>query len=314
MGTGFGHKARVAAKGATYIDFDRASGVTGYTDAWKQFLEGDSIIFSVNANGTTPRAGATQRFAIVGDLSEDLNRLYLENDVGGAVDATLLTNITVNDYIFEGDNAGSSVQDPADSEYREISGLLAAVDDGTVVASYHNIPRSPGVNRLWQGIVIDSSASTLPFGSQMSEDLLVYADEVCGERGSGKITHLVMSRSANRGYWKSLKGDRFFQDPRGQYEGGKGPGLQILLSDRRVTLKVARKLPPQLAFGLQQDTWKRWGLGKFEWDDAPGSIWNRAVDATGRLDQFYAVGNLYEEVGCLAPRKNFRIDNLAATA
>jgi hypothetical protein len=186
------------------------------------------------------------------------------------------------------------------------------VDDGNIVATYHNIARS-GI-RLWQGMIIDSSSASLGFNSQMSEDLLVYADETVAERGAGKITHLIMSRSANRGYWKSLKGDRTINDPRGSYTGGKSSGLEIILGDRTVTLKVARKLPPQLAFGMQKDTWKRYGLGQFEWDDATGAIWNRATDATGRLDQLYAVGNMYEELECSAPRKNFRIDNLTATA
>jgi hypothetical protein len=318
VGTGFGHKARVSAKGAggsaaaNYIDVDRAYGVTGLTDAWKVFLEGDSIVFAAAATGATLKAGATQRFAIVADITEDLNRIFLENDAGGVVDATLFTNIAANDYIFEGDNAGASVQDPFDSEYREISGLLAGVDDGNIVATYHNIARS-GI-RLWQGMIIDSSSASLGFNSQMSEDLLVYADETVAERGSGKVTHIIMSRSANRGYWKSLKGDRSINDPRGTYTGGKSSGLEIILGDRTVTLKVARKLPPQLAFGMQKDTWKRYGLGQFEWDDATGAIWNRATDATGRLDQLYAVGNMYEELECSAPRKNFRIDGLTATA
>lgn len=312
IGTGFGVKARVAGKGADYITVDRALGVTGYTDAWKQFMEGDSLIFSANLNGTSPRAGATQRWAIVANIDEALNRIYLENPDGGAVDATLLSNITTNDYIFEGDGAGASVQDPADSEYREISGILAGVDDGSIVATYHNIARSG--NRLWQGLVVDSAAAGTGFGGQVSEDLLVYGDELLMERGSGKASHVVLSRSGNRGYWKSLKGDRFFQDPRGSYAGGKSSGLQIVLGDRSVTLKVARKLPPEVAFMLQADTWKRWGLGSFEWDDATGAIWNRATDATGRLDQFYAVGNMYEELGCVAPRKNLRFDGLTPTA
>lgn len=321
IGTGFGVKARVASKGAgsgvdltlNYIVVDRALGVTGYTDAWKQFLEGDSIIFSASVNGTSPRAGATQRFAIVSDVNEELGRIYLEAPGGAVPDQTLFTNITANDYIFEGDQAGASVQDPADNEYREITGMLAGVDDGLIVQTYHNIIRGVGT-RLWQGQVLDSSSATLGFGAQMSEDLLVYADELGSERGSAKFTHVVMSRSANRGYWKSLKGDRFIQDPRGQYTGGKASGLQIVLGDRTLTLKVARKLPPQVAFLLQADTWKRWGLGSFEWDDATGAIWNRATDGTGRQDQFYAVGQLYEELGCVAPRKNLRIDNLAPTA
>lgn len=313
IGTGFGIKARVATKGADYITVEDSLGVDGYTEAWKQFLEGDHIVFGTDATGATLRAGAVYRFAVVSDIDEGLNKLTLVNIADAAVDATLLANIVVGDYIFEGDNAGASVQDPADSEYREISGMLAGVDNGDIVSTYHNIPRAG--QRLWQGIVIDAADPDLDFGGLTTEDILVYADEQVAERGNGRIDAIVTSRSANRGYWKSLKGDRQFVDPRGSYEGGKAgekrKGLPVILGDRVVNLRVARKLPPEVLFGLEKGSWKRWGLGKFEWDDATGAIWNRASDGTGRLDQFYAVGNMYEEGGCLFPRHNFRIENLS---
>jgi hypothetical protein len=319
IGTGFGVKSRVLSKGAggsaaaNYIVVDRALGVTGYSDAWKQYLEGDSIVFSASVAGTSLKTGGGIRYAIVSDIDEVNSRVYLEAAGGGLLNATFFGQIATDDYVFEGDAAGASIQDTADSEYREITGILGGIDDGSIVATYHGITRGVGL-RLWNGLIVDSSSATLGFGSQMSEDLLVYSDEILSERGTGKASHVVMSRSANRGYWKSLKGDRVIQDPRGQYTGGKGAGLQIILGDRTVTLKVAKKMPPEVAFMMQADTWKRWGLGSFEWDDATGAIWNRATDATGRQDQFYAVGNLYEELGCVAPRKNLRIDGLTATA
>jgi hypothetical protein len=78
-------------------------------------------------------------------------------------------------------------------------------------------------------------------------------------------------------------------------------------------MMVARKLPPEVCFALQSDTWRRLTLGTWDWDDRTGSIWNRVTDSVGRKDAFFATGNMYEQLFCTAPRKNVRIDNLSAS-
>jgi hypothetical protein len=184
-------------------------------------------------------------------------------------------------------------------------GLLGMVDDGTVLATFQNLLRA--TYKLWNSIAIDGSVS--PYNGVLSEDLLVFADDQTFVLGGGKPDALITSRSGSRSYWKSLKGDRVINDPRG-YTGGKGP-MGVLLGDRELMLKVCRKLPPELAFLTQKDTFKRWTLGGYVWDDTPGAIWNRVTDGTGRKDAFYAVGNMYTQLGNLAPRKNCRIHGLA---
>lgn len=292
IGYGAGIKARVnQGTPSTSLVIDSALGVAGYQDAWVLFMEGESLIMSPNANSSSPRSGVAK----VTDINEDTNVITID---------ALPTSTADNDYIFSGDAAGSSGQ--ASGVDREIAGLLAAVDDGNILGTYNNINRATAGNRLWKSIVIDASAS--PWGGQITEDLLHYADDEVAVRGGGRINVLVMSRSAARGYWKSLKGDRFFVDPK-TYAGGES-GLSVILGDRTLPLRVARKLPPQVVFGLQTDTFRRITLGTWEWDDRTGSIWNRVTDATGRKDAFYATGLMYEQLFCTAPRKNFRIDGL----
>jgi hypothetical protein len=282
---------------------DRSLGVTGYEDPFLMFLEGETNVFTGSLSPTIVlRAGSASQAAKVVSINDATNVITYSGD------STLHGNITVNDYVGAGDATGNSFPYGASNTEREIHGLLGAVDDGNIVATYMNIARSS--NRLWQSIVIDGSAS--PWAGSMSEDLLTFADDETTVKGGGKIDVVVMSRSAARGYWKSLKGDRFFLDPRGNYAGGKAKdGLSIILADRTITLKVARKLPPQVVFGLQADTFRRLTLGAWEWDDKTGAIWNRVTDATGRKDAFYAVGQMYEQLFCSAPRKNFRIDGIA---
>jgi hypothetical protein len=295
IGYGAGIKARIATGGiaGSDITIDRALGVTGWQDPFLQFLEGERIVASANANGSPLRNAGTGQSAQITNINDTTNVLTVD-----AVPAAW----AADDYLFSGDSSGASVQSAGVD--REIAGLLAAVDDGTILATYNNIARSS--YRLWQSIVIDGSAS--PYDGVMTEELLTFADDETFVKGGSQVDIIVASRSAARGYWKSLKSDRFFVDPRA-YAGGKA-GLSIVLGDRTLMLKVARKLPPQLAFGLTKSSFRRLTLGTWTWDDTTGAIWNRVTDSTGRKDAFYGTGYMYEQLFCTRPRENFRIQGL----
>lgn len=310
FGYGNGALARVnALPSGTTIDVDRSFGITGAGPGWLNFLEGMRVVYSVNANGTPLRnPGATQ--------SSQVTKVDPSLGVAGrlTVDAQPAA-IAVNDFIFPGDIAGVSTQDATGTD-REIEGLIGCVDDGTILATFQNLARATFL--LFQGIMVDSTA--VPYNSVLTEDLLVFADDEVFLKGMGKPTAVITSRSGARGYWKSLKGDRVIPDPRG-YTGGFGQGadrpgkfgLQVLLGDREIPIKACRKCPFNYTFGLQLDTFKRWTLGGWQWDDTTGAVWNRVTDATGRKDAYFAVGNMYLQIGNLAPRKNFRINGLVTT-
>lgn len=322
LGVGHGAKARVAAvsafnspsTGLFTVDLTAAMGVTGFGHPYLQFLEGERVVFaSAIASPTTLlNAGANQSARIVA-IDEDANggqgRLTLQGVVG--LRDAISTAIGTNPFIFAGDTAGTSAPGtpPLGSTvgHKEVQGLLAGVDDGNILNTYNNIDRSQADNRPFRSIVLNGANA--PWGGVLSEELLTFMDDEVAIRGGGRIDLILSNRSAMRGYWKSLKGDRFMMDPR-SYTGGKS-GLEIILGDRSVPMVVARKLPFNTTFGLQLDTWRRLTLGQWEWDDKTGAIWNRATDATGRRDAFYAVGNMYEQLFCTASRKNVRVDGLA---
>jgi hypothetical protein len=287
------------------IQVNRSLGVDGFTDAFLQFLEGERIVFDTAADGQTLITGGGDQALQVTDIDEDTNTIQFTG-LEALIDAVVAAGADI--YLFPGDEAGASTL-TAGGEDREIAGLMAGADDGGIIATYNNISRSGPLSRLWKAIIIDGSDAA--WGGQLTEELLSFADDEVGVKGAGRIDTVISSRSAARGYWQSLKGDRVFNDPR-SFAGGKN-GLSIILGDREVMLKVARKLPPEVAFGLQADTWRRLTLGTWDWDDRTGSIWNRVTDSVGRKDAFYATGNMYEQLFCIAPRKNVRIDNLDAS-
>lgn len=294
------------ATGQFVIALDRTMGIANLGQPFLHFLEGERLVFS-SALGTPTvvKNPGTSQSAQVLSIDEDNNLITLQGVVG------LHGALAANDFIAAGDGAGFNF--PGSTllgsvvGHKEIQGLYAGVDNGSVLANYNNIDRTAASNRLWNSIVIDASAA--PYSGVLTEELMVYADDEVAVRGAGRADMIVTSRSGSRGYWKSLKGDRFFMDPRA-YAGGK-PGVQVILGDRSLPLVVGRKLPFNTTFMLQTDTWRRLTLGTWEWDDKTGSIWNRVTDATGRRDAYFAVGNAYEQLFNVAPRKNVRIDNLS---
>lgn len=311
IGTGSGVKAVVSAKsaygspgaGLFTTDVVDTIGISGWQDPWLQFLENERDVFAAYplSAPVSVRNQGTNQSALLVAIDPDENRLVWRGT------EALRDAIQVGDAIADGDRARSSFPAGDPMVTLELTGLLAAIDDGDIVSTYMNIPRTGATaQRLWKGQVINAAAS--PFAGTLSENLLNFADRRARVRGGGKVDLIVTSNSGYDSYWDSLKGDRFFKGSR-EYEGGRTDGLSIILGDRTVTLRIARKLPPQVTFGVQSSTFKRFTLGAWNWIDITGSIWKQMVDVNGWYDMYAAFGKMYEELFCKAPAKNFRIDN-----
>ena len=310
LGYGYGVKAQVATitgyntpvAGQFQTTINNTLGISGWTDPWLQFLEGERDVFtsSLTAPITLRNPGTGQSALLV-----NIDPTTTNPTLTWAGTAGLQAVVSASDYIADGDQGRMSFPFGSPATTVEITGLMAAVDDGTLVATYQNIARSG--NRLWQGQMIDSSAS--PFNANLTEQLLNYADRQARKRGGGNADLIVTSDSGYDSFWLSLKGDRMFRGSR-EYVGGRSNGLSVIIGDREVTLRIARKLPPQVTFGLQTNTFKRFSLGSWQWIDITGSIWKQLVDSGGYYDMYAAFGCMYEELFCKAPAKNWRINNL----
>lgn len=293
IGAGTGIIARVndALPATTDTGIDSAYGIAGLEGAANLFLRDDNTKWSPNANGTSPRSGTAKIVSVD----------YVNSEID--IDA-LPTSGADNDYIFLGDANVNG------SGTREIMGLEGIVDDGTNVATFQGLARAtyPELNAQ----IIDSTSASLGFGSTLSEDILDYADSLSYERGNmGRVSHILCNRSGQRSFWKSLKGDRTLNDPKGVFTGGKAK-LRMILGDRIVEVRAARKVPSSRCYGIDPRTIKRFRVGSGRWDDTDGSIWNRVVDGTGRKDAFFAVYVEEEQLGVGDPAQSFKITGLAA--
>lgn len=310
-GFGSGAKARITSvsafdtpvAGQFQMIVEDTLGIDGWQDPWLQFLEQERDVFtaSLAAPVVLKNPGVGQS-ALLKNIDPDTNTLTFEGD------AALLAALAAGDYLADGDKGRDVFPQGNPGVTMEISGLLAAIDNGGIVATYMNIPRAN--NRLWQGQVIP--AQSAPFDGTLSEQLLNFADRRSRKRGGGKADLIVTSDSGYDSYWLSLKGDRMFRGSR-EYVGGRENGLEIILGDRVVRLKIARKLAPQVTFGVTTKTFKRFSLNAWEWIDTTGSIWRGMSDSLGYYDMYAAFGCLYEELFCNKPAANWRLDNLIAT-
>lgn len=296
IGAGTGIKARIneaTPNGDANLIIDAALGLAGLSPAWLQFLEGERVVFGPDADGSTirPVVGTGPSMRIL-DLDPENETLILD---------TTPANLVNSDYIFSGDDASNAAGE------KEVMGLHGMVDDGTILATFQGLLRSD--YRLWRSIIVDGSVS--PWNGELSEELLVFADDKTYVQGKGDVDCLVMSRATSRDYWASLMPDRRLVDPR-DYTGGKRR-LYIVNGNKMLELKVVRKMPDGIVFGLQKNTFKHWRNSGWEWDDTTGAIWNRVTDATGRKDSFYATGCMVLQTGCIAPAKSYKITGITTT-
>lgn len=297
MGTGTGIVARInGTPDGTDDAVDDAYGIAGLEGALNLFLRGDSFRYSPNSNGTSPRTGRVDIDSI------NYGGSTFSTTVAGS--AATATSAADDDYLFLG---GANVNG---SGSKEFNGLEAQIDDGTNVTTFQGLTRSSYPDVLYSQIV--DSSTYLPAVSVLSENIIDYTDSLCWERAGGKPSVLLVNRNGQRSFWTSLKGDRVINDPQGQFTGGKKmDGLKMLLGDRVITVKAARKVPSSRAFLLDTGTLKRFKIGAGRWDDITGSVWNRVTDSTGSKDAVYAVYIEEEEYANTFPARSGKITKLA---
>ncbi len=298
IGYGVGVKAKIAsvdgtAKSITLVD---AVGVSGWGNPALQFLANEDIAAGTTVTGQTLRANsASGNNYHVLNVDYRNNKLFLDQ----------VTNLAQGDFIFSADQDGVSTQTAAGVN-REFMGLAGHVDDGDILLDYFNIARDD--YSAWQGNVVDISGA--PHNGVFNDEAILYGDMQARLYGGAEIDVLAAPYAGALQFWSDLKNDRQLNDPR-SWTGGHGR-LFVRIRDRIVEVRGIRKLPPQIAYGLTKGTFKRYTLGKFEWSNRTGSMWQQVLSGGKRYDAFWAYGFDYDEIFCKEPNKNIRWEGLAA--
>lgn len=296
LGTGTGIIGRInGTPDGTGDAIDSAFGIAGLEGALNLFLRADSLRYSSAADGSGLRTGVVVVDAI------NYNASTFNTTVSGS--AATATSAADNDYVALGSANVNSFD-------KEAMGLEGMIDDGTNLATFQGLTRATYPDVLNAQIISATSGS---FAGVLSEDLLDYAAAQAWERAGGKTDLILVNRSGQRSFWKSMRGDRVLNDPQGQFTGGKkDDGLRVFVGDRVVTLKAARKVPSSRCYGIDRSTVKRFRVGAGRWDESGGSLWKQVQDGTGVKDAIYALWIEEEQLANFHPAKSFKLTDLTA--
>lgn len=294
LGTGSGilFQLNGTPGGATGIAINNAFGISGLEGSPYMIWEGDGLRFASDAAGSSLRVGACFTTKVsFGAQTMDVNALP--------------ASATSGDFVFLGDANVNS------AGTKETMGLEGIVDDGTNVPTFQGLARATYGGMSAQ-IINSQTANSGAFAGVLGEDLLEFGDRVSYERGQGKCDVLLTSRSGRAVYQKDLRADRVFMDPLSGagYIGGIKERPEMDFGSRKLQLRVARKVPTSRSYLLERSTLAMFRVGQGKWDDTTGSIWNRATDATGRRDAYYAVYLEEYNVACNRPLGNVKFTNL----
>jgi hypothetical protein len=213
-------------------------------------------------------------------------------------DVTLDTAITAadGDYVV-------IAQTPTQNSYnKEPEGILAGIDDGTYVATYHGVSRT--TYPIMKSYVLTSVGP-------LSLDAMQQPIDVVNIKVGKGVKVLGMEHAVRRAYVNLLEGDRRYTGadlsrPDGGTAAAKKPSGRRSITFGDIPFLVDRDAPYGMIFGIDPDSWVRYSETDGEWADDEGSIlkW-----VTG-YDEYTAFYRIFENYHCHFPARNFRMEGI----
>jgi hypothetical protein len=213
---------------------------------------------------------------------------------------------TSGDYLVRFTTTGAT--SVTDTSYgKEVMGLLGLVDDGTYVATLHNINRT--TFPMFSSKVISSVGA-------LSADVLQRASDVAEEVGDGDISDFVMHHSVRRAYLALMESDRRYigkdlsTPDAGTNAVGNNSGK---LTFGGLPITEDKYSPYGIIFALDRSGFKRWALVDGEWADEDGAVLCRVGSGTSAADQFEAFYRIWDNFSNDYPNRSARLDGVTAT-
>lgn len=270
--------------GATTIEVEDPGNVAGSTMP-NRYLFGDSNsgMFIAVLDGSTPTV--IKGTATITDVNAD------------GTDITVDTPITAadSDYIVIAQNATQN------SYSKEPEGMLAMVDDGTYVATYHNLLRSTYPT-------MKAFVST-GVGALSLDAIQQNIDAVSIKVGKG-VDLFACEHAVRRAYLALLEADRRYTGadlmrPDGGTKAAKKPsGKAITYGD--IPIMVDRDCPYATLFGLNKATFVRYVEDEGSWAEEGGGT----LKWVQGYDEYTAFYKIFENYHCNAPARNFRMEGI----
>lgn len=217
--------------------------------------------------------------------------------------ATNLQSVTVDTAITCADNsrivlAQSSAQH---SLNQEPEGLLAGIDDGTYVGTYHDLSRTtyPILNA---NVSTGVGALSLDAIQQMVDGVHIK---------TGKMFDLFACEHAvRRAYLVLLESDRRYSGadlmrPDGGTAAAKKPGGRTITYGD-IPMFVDRDAPYKMLFGINKASWTRYVENEGQWADEEGSVLKWVAD----YDEYTAFYFSQDNFHCQRPNVNARMEGI----
>jgi hypothetical protein len=211
---------------------------------------------------------------------------------------------TDNDYVVRFTTTGAT--SVTDTSYgKGVMGLLGLIDDGTYVATLHNINRT--TFPMFASKVISSVGP-------LSADVFQRGIDVADEIGDGEVSDLIMHHSVRRAYLALMEADRrYTSGDLSKPDAGTVAAKRNQLAFGGIPITEDKYAPYGIIFGADRSGFKRWSLVNGEWADEDGSVLCRVGTGPSAADQFEAFYRIWDNFSNDYPNRSFRLDGVTAT-
>lgn len=263
---------------------------------------------TVDAPGNVAGSILGNRY-LYGDATSGMYVAFLDgsNNVQGTATITGVnangTQITVDSAITCDDNAKIVIaQSPIANSYnKEPEGILAGIDDGTYVSTYHSLSRTT-YPQLQSYVVTGVGALSLDAIQQPLDAVSIKVGKT--------IDFFAAEHAVRRAYLALLEADRRYSgadlmSPDGGTKAAKKPaGKNITFGD--IPIVVDRDAPFKMLFGINKSSWTRYVENEGKWADDDGHVMKWVPE----YDQWTAFFFMLDNFHCQNPNQNFRMEGI----
>lgn len=283
-GSGILAKASGAHTAATTITVTAPGNVTGATMA-NRYLFGDATsgMYIAFLNPTTP--ATIEATATITGVAAGGTQITVDTPVTCSANALIVM----------------AQQATKNSYNKEPEGLLAGVDDGTYVATYHGLSRT--TYPILKSHVVSSVGA-------LSLDAIQQPIDAVSIKVGRSIDLFLCEHAVRRAYLALLEADRRYtgadlKSPDGGTAAAKKPtGKAITYGD--IPIWADRDAPYGMLFGVNKASWVRYVLQAGKWADDDGSV----LKWVAEFDQWTAFYFMLENYHCMFPSRNFRMEGI----
>jgi hypothetical protein len=293
------------------LSFTRNRMCWGYGEGVLALVNGavnNSATVTVDAPGNVAGAVMGNRY-LYGDATSGMFVAFL--DATNAVEATATitgvsaggTQITLDANVTLTDNdkivlAQTTTQS---SRNKEPEGILAGIDDGTYVGTYHNLSRT--TYPILQSYIATAVGA-------LSLDAIQQPIDAVSIKVGKTIDFFACEHAVRRAYLALLEADRRYTGadlmaPDGGTKAAKKPtGRNITYGD--IPIVVDRDAPYRQMFGVNKASWTRYVMNEGQWADDEGHVLKWVSD----YDQWTAFFYILDNFHCQTPNRNFRMEGI----